>query len=112
MNPTSTAHAIAATNSPLRVNLLPALVNDAIATMSSDLHVELEVDKDVRPLIVRDIGIGMTRAEVVDLTALWPNHVPPRSVGTGVRPSMPPPPRNSSVSSVSVSTRRSWWPTR
>jgi hypothetical protein len=35
----------------------------------------------------------MTRAEVVDLTALWPNHVPPRSVGTGVRPSMPPPPR-------------------
>ncbi|WP_024801331.1 molecular chaperone HtpG [Nocardia sp. BMG51109] len=34
---------------------------------TSDLHVELEVDKDNRILTVRDNGIGMSRAEVVDL---------------------------------------------
>ncbi|WP_405179007.1 molecular chaperone HtpG [Nocardia sp. NBC_01377] len=34
---------------------------------TSDLHVELEVDKDTRILTVRDNGIGMSRAEVVDL---------------------------------------------
>ncbi|MEV0706822.1 MULTISPECIES: molecular chaperone HtpG [Nocardia] len=34
---------------------------------TSDLHVELEVDKDARILTVRDNGIGMSRAEVVDL---------------------------------------------
>ncbi|MET9026035.1 MULTISPECIES: molecular chaperone HtpG [Nocardia] len=34
---------------------------------TSDLHIELEVDKDERILTVRDNGIGMSRAEVVDL---------------------------------------------
>jgi molecular chaperone HtpG len=34
---------------------------------TSDLHVELEVDKDQRTLTVRDNGIGMSRAEVIDL---------------------------------------------
>ncbi|WP_280267623.1 molecular chaperone HtpG [Nocardia wallacei] len=34
---------------------------------TSDLHIELEVDKDGRTLTVRDNGIGMSRAEVVDL---------------------------------------------
>ncbi|MBF6276058.1 MULTISPECIES: molecular chaperone HtpG [Nocardia] len=34
---------------------------------TSDLHIELEVDKDARVLTVRDNGIGMSRAEVVDL---------------------------------------------
>lgn len=34
---------------------------------TSDLHIELEVDKDNRILTVRDNGIGMSRAEVVDL---------------------------------------------
>ncbi|MGW4364939.1 molecular chaperone HtpG [Nocardia takedensis] len=34
---------------------------------TSDLHVELAVDKDARILTVRDNGIGMSRAEVVDL---------------------------------------------
>jgi molecular chaperone HtpG len=34
---------------------------------TSDLHIELEVDKDGRVLTVRDNGIGMSRAEVVDL---------------------------------------------
>ncbi|KLO29230.1 molecular chaperone HtpG [Mycobacterium haemophilum] len=34
---------------------------------TSDLHIEIEVDKDARTLTVRDNGIGMTRAEVVDL---------------------------------------------
>ncbi|QDP82516.1 molecular chaperone HtpG [Nocardia otitidiscaviarum] len=33
----------------------------------SDLHIELEVDRDNRVLTVRDNGIGMSRAEVVDL---------------------------------------------
>ncbi|GAB3211640.1 molecular chaperone HtpG [Nocardia tengchongensis] len=34
---------------------------------TSDLHIELEVDRDNRVLTVRDNGIGMSRAEVVDL---------------------------------------------
>ncbi|MGX1771866.1 molecular chaperone HtpG [Nocardia brasiliensis] len=34
---------------------------------TSDLHIELAVDKDDRILTVRDNGIGMSRAEVVDL---------------------------------------------
>ncbi|NEW58421.1 molecular chaperone HtpG [Nocardia cyriacigeorgica] len=34
---------------------------------TSDLHIELEVDTDGRVLTVRDNGIGMSRAEVVDL---------------------------------------------
>ena len=34
---------------------------------TDDLHVELEVDKDQRILTVRDNGVGMSRAEVVDL---------------------------------------------
>ncbi|MGW4247608.1 molecular chaperone HtpG [Nocardia sp. NPDC004722] len=34
---------------------------------TSDLHIDLEVDRDNRVLTVRDNGIGMSRAEVVDL---------------------------------------------
>lgn len=34
---------------------------------TSDLHIELEVDKAARTLTVRDNGIGMSREEVVDL---------------------------------------------
>ncbi|UGT52689.1 molecular chaperone HtpG [Nocardia asteroides] len=34
---------------------------------TSDLHIELEVESDKRVLTVRDNGIGMSRAEVVDL---------------------------------------------
>ncbi|WP_405487544.1 molecular chaperone HtpG [Nocardia sp. NBC_00511] len=34
---------------------------------TSDLHIELEVDRDARVLTIRDNGIGMSRAEVVDL---------------------------------------------
>src|SRR5882757_9440064 len=34
---------------------------------TSDLHIELVVDKQQRTLTVRDNGIGMSRAEVVDL---------------------------------------------
>jgi molecular chaperone HtpG len=34
---------------------------------TSDLHIQLEIDKDARTLTVRDNGIGMSRAEVVDL---------------------------------------------
>ncbi|MET9489190.1 molecular chaperone HtpG [Nocardia sp. NPDC006630] len=34
---------------------------------TSDLHIELAVDRDQRVLTIRDNGIGMSRAEVVDL---------------------------------------------
>ncbi|WP_040832746.1 molecular chaperone HtpG [Nocardia brevicatena] len=34
---------------------------------TTDLHIELEVDKNQRTLTVKDNGIGMSRAEVVDL---------------------------------------------
>jgi len=40
---------------------------DPDGTVTSDLHIEIEADKDARTLTVRDNGIGMTRAEVVDL---------------------------------------------
>jgi molecular chaperone HtpG len=40
---------------------------DPDGTVTSDLHIEIEADKDARTLTIRDNGIGMTRAEVVDL---------------------------------------------
>ncbi len=36
-------------------------------TLTSDLHIEIDVDTDARTLTIRDNGIGMSRAEVVDL---------------------------------------------
>ena len=46
---------------------LEALRNKDLEVDTSDLHVEIEVDKDARTLTVRDNGIGMSREEVVDL---------------------------------------------
>src|ERR1700758_3053993 len=46
---------------------LEAFRNKDLDVDTSDLHIELEVDKGARTLTVRDNGIGMTRAEVVDL---------------------------------------------
>ncbi|HET9877072.1 MAG TPA: molecular chaperone HtpG [Mycobacterium sp.] len=46
---------------------LEAFRNKDLDVDTSDLHIEIEVDKDGRTLTVRDNGIGMTRAEVVDL---------------------------------------------
>ncbi|GAB7146099.1 molecular chaperone HtpG [Mycobacterium riyadhense] len=46
---------------------LEALRNKDLDVDTSDLHIEIEVDKDARTLTIRDNGIGMTRAEVVDL---------------------------------------------
>ncbi len=46
---------------------LEALRNKDLDVDISDLHIELEVDKEARTLTVRDNGIGMTREEVVDL---------------------------------------------
>ncbi|WP_333893036.1 molecular chaperone HtpG [Mycolicibacterium gadium] len=46
---------------------LEALRNKDVDVDTSDLHIEIDVDKDARTLIVRDNGIGMTRDEVVDL---------------------------------------------
>ncbi|GAB3017269.1 molecular chaperone HtpG [Mycobacterium bourgelatii] len=46
---------------------LEALRNKDLDVDTSDLHIELEVDKEARTLTVRDNGIGMTRDEVVDL---------------------------------------------
>src|ERR1700740_957853 len=34
---------------------------------TSDLHIDIELDKEARTLTIRDNGIGMTRTEVVDL---------------------------------------------
>src|ERR1700709_2778787 len=34
---------------------------------TSDLHVDIDIDKGARTLTIRDNGIGMTRDEVVDL---------------------------------------------
>ncbi|BDB41810.1 MULTISPECIES: molecular chaperone HtpG [Mycobacterium] len=46
---------------------LEALRNKDLDVDTSDLHIEIEVDKEARTLTIRDNGIGMTRAEVVDL---------------------------------------------
>ena len=46
---------------------LEAFRNKDIEADTSDLHIEIEVDKAARTLTVRDNGIGMSRDEVVDL---------------------------------------------
>ena len=46
---------------------LESLRNKDLDVDTSDLHIEIEVDKGARTLTVRDNGIGMTRDEVVDL---------------------------------------------
>ena len=46
---------------------LEAFRNKDLDVDTSDLHVEIDVDNDARTLTIRDNGIGMTRAEVVDL---------------------------------------------
>lgn len=46
---------------------LEALRNKDLDVDTSDLHIEIEADKEARTLTVRDNGIGMTHEEVVDL---------------------------------------------
>ena len=46
---------------------IEAFLNKDLDVDTSDLHIEIVADKDARTLSVRDNGIGMTRAEVVDL---------------------------------------------
>ena len=46
---------------------LEAFRNKDLDVDTSDLHIEIETDKDARTLTVRDNGIGMTRGEVVEL---------------------------------------------
>jgi molecular chaperone HtpG len=46
---------------------LEAFRDKELQVDTDDLHIELEVDKEQRTLTVRDNGIGMSRAEVVDL---------------------------------------------
>jgi molecular chaperone HtpG len=46
---------------------LEALRNSELEVDTSDLHIEIDIDKTARTLTVGDNGIGMTRDEVVDL---------------------------------------------
>ena len=46
---------------------LEAFRNKDLDVDTSDLHIEIDVDKAARTLTIRDNGIGMTRDEVVDL---------------------------------------------
>ncbi|MFD3594012.1 molecular chaperone HtpG [Nocardia sp. NPDC058640] len=46
---------------------LAAYQDKDLGADTDDLHIELEVDQDKRVLTVRDNGIGMSRAEVIDL---------------------------------------------
>ena len=46
---------------------LEAFRNKDLDVDTSDLHIEIEADAEARTLTIRDNGIGMTRAEVVDL---------------------------------------------
>ncbi|MEX1082356.1 MAG: molecular chaperone HtpG [Halofilum sp. (in: g-proteobacteria)] len=42
-----------------------ALTNDDLASLASDLHIDIDYDADARTVTVRDNGIGMTRDEVI-----------------------------------------------
>jgi molecular chaperone HtpG len=46
---------------------LEAFRNKDLIVDTSDLHIDIDVDKDARTLTVRDNGIGMTREDVVGL---------------------------------------------
>lgn len=46
---------------------LESLRNKDLNVDASDLHIEIDADKDARTVTIRDNGIGMTREEVVDL---------------------------------------------
>ncbi|MGD1171015.1 molecular chaperone HtpG [Mycobacterium seoulense] len=46
---------------------LEAFRNKELNVDTSDLHIEIDVDKSARTLTIRDNGIGMTRDEVVNL---------------------------------------------
>jgi molecular chaperone HtpG len=46
---------------------LESQVNKELQVDTSDLHIDIEIDKDQRTLTVRDNGIGMSRDEVVQL---------------------------------------------
>jgi molecular chaperone HtpG len=46
---------------------IEAFRNKDLDVDTSDLHIEIDADTEARTLTVRDNGIGMTRAEVVDL---------------------------------------------
>ena len=46
---------------------LEAFRNKDLNVDTSDLHIDIEADKEARTLAIRDNGIGMTRDEVVDL---------------------------------------------
>ncbi|GFG50511.1 molecular chaperone HtpG [Mycolicibacterium agri] len=46
---------------------IEAFRNKDLEVDTSDLHIEIETDKDARTLTVRDNGIGMSRDEVVEL---------------------------------------------
>ncbi|MGP4111851.1 molecular chaperone HtpG [Streptomyces sp. 4N509B] len=46
---------------------IEALRDDALDVDVSDLHIALETDREARTLTVRDNGVGMSRADVVEL---------------------------------------------
>jgi molecular chaperone HtpG len=46
---------------------LESLIDKDLAVDTSDLHIDIEVDRTERTLTVRDNGIGMSRDDVVDL---------------------------------------------
>jgi molecular chaperone HtpG len=46
---------------------LESLVDDGLQVDASDLHIDIEVDREARTLTVRDNGIGMSRDDVVQL---------------------------------------------
>jgi molecular chaperone HtpG len=46
---------------------LESLLDKELEADTTDLHIEIEIDKDARTLTVRDNGVGMTRDDVVSL---------------------------------------------
>src|SRR5258705_2939042 len=46
---------------------LESLINKELQVDTSDLHIEIEADKEQRTLTVRDNGVGMSREDVIQL---------------------------------------------
>ena len=70
---------------------LEAFRNKDLNVDTSDLHIDIEADKEARTLTICDNGIGMTRDEVVDLIGTWPSRVPPSCGSSCARPRTRPP---------------------
>ena len=73
---------------------LEAFRNKDLNVDTSDLHIDIEVDKEARTLTIRDNSIGMTRDEVVELIGTLAKSGIAELVSSRARPRTRPPPKS------------------